>query len=105
MEEVGIGKVDEVADPVPLTPADELASVTGVTNGLGDRELENPAPLGLRPRFNDPRGRPRLDDDVVVVYCWSRERTEKYGVVIWAWTGSKENLWTSTKTNNPDYDG
>jgi hypothetical protein len=91
MEEVGIGigKVDEVANPVPLTPTDELGSAT---NGLGDRELETPAPLGLRPRFNDPRGRPRLDDDT---YCWSRlllERTEvKYGVVI----GSKE----STKTN------
>ena len=68
-----------------LVPADEVASATGATNGLGDRELENPAPLGLRPRFNDPRGRPRLDDGI---YCWSRlllERTEvKYGVVIWA---------------------
>ena len=98
MEEVGIGKVDEVANPVLLTPADELASATGATNGLGDRELEIPAPLGLRPRFNDPRGRPRLDDGT---YCWSRlllERTEvKYGVVIWA--GSNESLWTSTKTN------
>ena len=62
-EEVGIGKVlDAVANPVLLTPVDELASATGVTNGLGDREVENPAPLGLRPRFNDPRGRPRLDD-------------------------------------------
>ena len=68
------------------------------TDGLGDGELEIPVPLGLRPRFNDPRGRPRLDDGE---YCWSRlllERTEvKYGVVIWP--GSKENLCTSTKTN------
>jgi hypothetical protein len=94
MEEVGIGIVDEVAIPVPLTPTDEVVSAT---NGLGDRELEIPAPLGLRPRFNVPRGRPRLDDDGA--YCWSRlllERTEvKYGVVIWA----KENLRTSIETN------
>ena len=94
---VGIGKADEVAIPVPLIAGtDEVGSAT---NGLGDRELEIPAPLGLRPRFNDPRGRPRLDDDGT--YCWSRlllERTEvKYGVVIWA--GSKENLRISIKTN------
>jgi hypothetical protein len=96
MEEVGIGigKVDEVANPVPLTPTDEFGSNT---NGLGDRELKTAAPLGLvRPRFNDPRGRSRLDD---VTYCWSRlllERTEvKYGVVI----GSKE----STKTSSTQY--
>jgi hypothetical protein len=75
---------------------DELEASSA--NGLGDRELEMPAPRGLRPRFNDPRGRPRLDDGI---YCWSRlvlERTEvKYGVVILA--GGKENLWISTKTN------
>ena len=81
MEEAGIGKAEEVANPVPPTPADELAA--SATNGLGDGGLGIPVPLGLRPRFNDPRGCPRLDDGE---YCWSRlllERTEvKYGVVI-----------------------
>lgn len=70
-----------------------VGDVPSATNGLGDGEFGVPVPLGLRPRFNDPRGRPRLDDGT---YCWSKlvlERTEvKYapGVVIRA--GSKSEV-------------